>query len=84
MTDNAPEIGARLRKLRKTLGLTQTDLAEKLGITQSAWTQYETGARKISVEVAAVVSRRYGVTLDWIYLGDPSGLPMRLANLLTN
>jgi transcriptional regulator with XRE-family HTH domain len=84
MTDDAAHIGSRLRKLRKSLGLTQTDLAEKLGITQSAWTQYETGTRKISIEVAAVVSRRFGVTLDWIYLGDPSGLPMRLAALLTN
>jgi transcriptional regulator with XRE-family HTH domain len=83
MINDAATIGARLRKLRVTQGLTQTALAESLGVTQSAWTQYETGARKISIEVAGTVVARFGVTLDWIYMGDPSGLPMRLVVALT-
>lgn len=35
-----------LHKFRKAKGLTQRELAEKLGVTASTITQYETGARK--------------------------------------
>lgn len=33
----------RFRQLRKDLGLSQVNLAEKLGVTQTAVSQWETG-----------------------------------------
>lgn len=35
---------ATIRKLRERLGLTQTEAAEKVGVTQRAWLSWESGA----------------------------------------
>ena len=84
MIDEPEKIGERLHKLRNAMGLKQGAVAEMLGITHSAWSQYESGKRKLTIEVAGNLAVRFGVTLDWIYRGDPSGLPMRLSQLLVN
>jgi hypothetical protein len=41
--------------------------------------QYETGARPLTIEAALGICEQYGVTLDWLYRGDRSTLPHRLA-----
>lgn len=84
MIDPPNTIGERLEKLRDAVDMNTTKIAETLDITHSAWSQYENGTRRISLEVAGKLVERFGVTLDWIYRGDPSGLPMRLAQLLTH
>lgn len=38
-------IGQNIKQARNYMGLTQRELAEKLGVTQSMITAYETGAR---------------------------------------
>ena len=82
MIDPPQIIGPRLRRLREHIGLSQAKMAESLGITQPQWSQYESGSRKLTIEVAGTIATRYSVTLDWMYRGDPSGLPLRLAPLL--
>ena len=44
--------------------------------------QYESGERKITVPVTTRLKDAFGITLDWIYAGDPSGLPKRIADRL--
>lgn len=36
-----PHMGSRLKKLRKNVGLTQTELASRLGLTRARVTQWE-------------------------------------------
>jgi transcriptional regulator with XRE-family HTH domain len=81
MIDPPDRIGLRLAALRDLTGLKQEPFAEGLGITQPAWNQYEKGRRRITLDVAASVAEKYGVTLDWIYKGEVSGLPIRLEAL---
>lgn len=40
-----------LKELRKKFGLTQIELAKKLGISNSTLAHYESGIRKISLEM---------------------------------
>ena len=40
----------RLREARKRSGLTQMQIAEKLGITAQSYSQYETGKRQPKAE----------------------------------
>ena len=76
-------IGHRLKQLRLALGnLSQADVCRAIDVIPSRWNQYETGDRKITDDVAARLRQRYGVTRDWIYDGDPSGLPVRFADKL--
>jgi len=83
MIDNPEIIGERLQRLRLYEGLNQVRIAELLGIAQSAWSQYEKGSRRLTIDVAGQLVDRFGVTLDWLYMGDASGLPLRLSDLAT-
>ena len=40
-----------LKEIRKNMGYTQKELASKLGISDSTLAHYETGIRKISLEM---------------------------------
>jgi transcriptional regulator with XRE-family HTH domain len=50
-----------------------------LGIERTYWSRHENGRRSISLEVAALLVDRFGVTLDFIYLGHWAGVPFDLA-----
>jgi len=54
------QIGALVRDARKQRGLTQTQLAEALGTSQSAVARIEQGKQNVSLEMLA----RIGTALD--------------------
>ena len=58
------ELGARLIELRKAQGLTQTQLAELLGISQQVVAAYENGHRRIPVDLLAETARLLGVSVE--------------------
>lgn len=66
---------ARLNRVQIALELTNEALAEKIGVTPHAWSQYRTGARPISREAIRMLRRDYGITADYIIFDDPSKLP---------
>jgi transcriptional regulator with XRE-family HTH domain len=59
MSTPAEVCGDRLRVVRESRGLTQTDLADRLGLTQPAISQWENGtktpARLTQIRVADVL-----------------------------
>ena len=59
-------IGQRISRIRKSQGLTQEEMAGKIGITQSLYSAYERGRLKLSAEMAAQVSNALRVTSDEI------------------
>lgn len=63
-------------------GRNQSAFAELVGITQPAMSNYMKGLRRPQLDEAIKIAARTGVTLDWIYLGDRSGLPARLLESL--
>ncbi|MBB3996900.1 helix-turn-helix transcriptional regulator [Aureimonas pseudogalii] len=77
-------IGQRLIQTRAALGMSQADFARFLDFSTAALSNYETGLRRPNLDQAFVIVRRTGVTLDWIYFGDRSGLPLRLAEKIPN
>jgi transcriptional regulator with XRE-family HTH domain len=60
----ASEFGERLIALRKTRGLTQVQLAERIGSTQRAVSRYETIADRAPVPVLARLAQALGVSTD--------------------
>jgi transcriptional regulator with XRE-family HTH domain len=78
-------IGKRLRMTRVALGYDgkQAEFAGEIGVLPSALSQWELAyqGRIITISAAIRMCERFGVDLDWIYRGDPSGLPQRLAAL---
>lgn len=59
----------RFRQLRKDLGLSQVNLAEKLGVTQTAVSQWETGKSNPDIEILKKIALHYHVTIDFLLNG---------------
>lgn len=82
MVSPVPDIAARLTRLRTALRLSQADICRRIGVAPNRWNQYESGERRITVEVASKLRETFGVTYDYIYEGDESGLPVRIVDQL--
>lgn len=76
------DIAKRLDALMQTLKKKQVEFASLIGVSQPALNNYLKGLRRPDIDVAIAIQTRTGATLDWIYLGDRSGLPVRLASEL--
>ena len=69
----------RPRHTREALGVNQREFARRANLKQNRYSQYESGARPITIEAAQRICDESGVTLDWLYRGDRSMLPHHLA-----
>lgn len=63
------EFGAMLFKLRKEKGWTQTELADKLGVTNQAVSKWETGDSYPETPQLLKLSELFGVTVDDLLKG---------------
>jgi len=60
------EITDRLKEIRRENKLTQQQIADYLGITQSAYAYYETGRSMIDIETLKKLADYYRVSLDYL------------------
>ena len=56
----------RLKELRKARKLSQGDIAEVLGVTRQAVSQYENGVRKMDYEMMEVLADYFNVDMDYL------------------
>ncbi len=61
--------GERLKKLRKELGLTQKEFAERLGMKQNTFAQYEIGRNKPIDAVMALICKEFNANEEWLRYG---------------
>ena len=59
-------IDYRIRMLRLMLKMTQKDFAESIDINQSMLSRYESGQTQPTADVLISISRKYGVSVDWL------------------
>ena len=59
----------RIRDLREDADLTQKELAEKLGMSQTGYSKYETGENDIPTSVLIKLARFYNTSIDYL-LGE--------------
>jgi len=62
-------MGARLAIARNEVGLTQTAMAEAIGVSHRAYHSYEKGQRGLPVEALVAIADRFEVDAAWILLG---------------
>lgn len=84
------DFGNTLKTLRIRDNMTQAQLAQKLGLTKSVISAYETGLRMPSYDVLIHIAKIYNVSTDYL-LGveskqqiDISGLSQEETNALLN
>jgi transcriptional regulator with XRE-family HTH domain len=63
-TKTADTLGQRIARLRRDRGLTQVELAEQLGVTQPAVSDYENDDTRLPADVAVQIARILGVSTD--------------------
>lgn len=63
---NMLEIGNRIKELRKENGMTQTQLAQKIGVATNTVSQYEKGLSKTSIDVIVNLAVALETTTDYL------------------
>ena len=56
----------KLRALRIERGLSQKDVAESIGVTTSAYSNYEQGIREPSVQIIVALCKFFDVSSDYL------------------
>ena len=67
---NAVDIGKYLSELRKYYGVTQEDLAVRVGVTRQAVSKWETGTTIPDIEILMNLSEIYGISINDIIKAD--------------
>lgn len=60
----------RLKKLRKTLDLTQQKFADKIGVKQNTIAQYEMGRNTPIDSIVSLICREFNVNEKWLRYGE--------------
>ncbi len=63
------EVKERLAAIRKFLGYSQREMAEKLGLHVSSYNQLETGRNNLSRTAARLLRYMFYVNEDWLFHG---------------
>lgn len=65
-------VGARIRTQRKLTGMSQTQLANQLGITFQQVQKYEKGTNRVGSSRLARIAEVLGVQISFFFENDPS------------
>lgn len=58
------QLGRRLAEARNALNMSQAEAASKIGITQSTYSGYETGTRRIKLSMLRQIADAFNVSVD--------------------
>ena len=59
-----------LKELRIKQGMTQKEMADKLGITKSSWAMYERGERVPRDEIKVKIAKFFGTTVEPLFFAN--------------
>lgn len=60
----------RLKEIRKSVDMNQTEFAKQLGITQTAYSMIESGRRPLSDKYIKHICTEFGISELWFRTGD--------------
>ena len=72
----------RLKELRETLGLTQKELGQKIGYSQRAISNWETGITQPNIENLKQLADIFGTSIDYLlnFSDEWDNQPLQLSN----
>ena len=70
------EIGQKIKILRKTRGLTQQQLADKLNVKRATISNYEIGRRSPHIKELEDISEALGVNLEYFGFGGSAAVDL--------
>lgn len=73
-------VAPRLIAVRQALGMNKAAFADAIGIDRSSYTKIEKGDKPLLPATAYRIFQLYGVDMNFIYLGQVGGLPLKLSS----
>lgn len=70
-------IGARLRKLRDSLGLTQADIVKYLDVCRANYSRIEQGKVAPNPHIMRILKTNFDISLDWLVTGEGQMRPQK-------
>lgn len=70
-------LGKRITEARIALDISQAEAARRIGISQSTYSGYETGTRRVKLSMLRQIANVYNVTVDWLIGTEFLGLDNR-------
>ena len=64
------ELNERIKKLRKTLDMTQQAFADKLGVKRNTVGQWECGVNPLTDQTVVSICREFNVNENWLRTGE--------------
>lgn len=64
-------LGQRIAALRRHLGMSQAELAQRIGVSPSAVGMYEQDRREPSLAAMVIIGKALGVSVDYLLTGEP-------------
>ena len=64
------KLSNRLAFVRKSTGKTQIPFSKELGVSQSAYANYERGASEVPLSLAIKICKDYQISPSWFLLGE--------------
>lgn len=76
MKRDLSEVGSRIKKARKSKGISQVELADKLGISVSHISNIENGKKNVGLDIFIDITDALDISADWLLNGtsDSSAL----------
>jgi transcriptional regulator with XRE-family HTH domain len=68
----------RIERVRAAYGLSQSDFARRIGVKPHTYNGWLDGEKRPGVDTALKIRKEFHVSLDYIYAGDTSSLPVKL------
>lgn len=65
-------MGNRVKEMRLALGLSQEDIAKRLGVTRGAISRIETGTTNLTPAMARSMCREFSISEEWLLNGTGS------------
>lgn len=72
------EFGANIARCRVAIGLSQSEVADRLQVPQSTYSGYESGTRKVPLSVIVQLSDFFGKTPDELISGEETSSSLSL------
>lgn len=80
----AKMVGNKIRKIRKEYGLTETDLAMYLNISQQQFSRYERGINRIDIDSLVAISFFLKVSIHYFFEDISSEESVKYGNKYNN
>jgi transcriptional regulator with XRE-family HTH domain len=83
MIMNMNNVGKNIQKARNCKGLTQAQLADKVGVSVNHISRIETGAGTMSLDSLVAISNALETTPDYVLMGEYNITPDRAALIIS-